>query len=85
MRVVIEIIVPLLLPAVLFAGWLAFARQRPPHWRDRRWLWSLLIGALLALGSLIVWGLDDRTGPGDHYVPPRLKDGVIVPGHFDRR
>ena len=47
-----------------------------------------LIGAALAIGMMIVlvfWDSSRGGHHGDQYVPPRLENGRVVPGHFVRR
>ena len=84
MRALLTIVVPLLLPTLLYGGWLALTRRRPPEWREAPWLGALVAGVALLLATLAVWGLGDRDVPGGHYVPPRLQGGEIVPGHVVR-
>lgn len=47
-----------------------------------------LIGAALAIGMMIVlvfWDSSRGGHQGDQYVPPRLENGRVVPGHFVRQ
>lgn len=49
--------------------------------RAAPWPWLAGIGVALMAASLVVLSEFDRAPPGGTYVPPRLIDGVIVPGH----
>lgn len=91
-RVLLEFAVPLLLPTVLYGIWLAWARRRasttgaamPPGWRNAPWLVLAAIGTVLAVAAAVGSGLgrgtQDITGT---YVPPRVIDGKVVPGHIE--
>jgi len=44
------------------------------------------LGVMLLLAASLVWfGSYDTLGPGQAYVPARVQDGRIVPGHAARR
>ena len=55
-----------------------FARGVPPSWPM---LGATLAGLLLFGAGLAWFGVSERLPPGTRYVPPRLIDGQIVPGH----
>ena len=83
-RAVLHIIVPLLLPVVVYAigSYWTSKRQgqgRLPGWEEGQWFWVIMLGAVLAAISI---GYLTYTGgrPGDVYVPPHVEDGKIVPG-----
>lgn len=91
-RLLIEFIVPLLLPTALYGLWVAWSRRRdaaggtgvPADWRTAPWIWLVGTGMALALAAAIGTGLG--TNQGDikgTYVPPRVIDGKVVPGHVD--
>jgi hypothetical protein len=65
-----------LVPFALYATWLVLGRRTPP---------LLVWGALaltLAMGVGTVWfGLANRLGRNESYVPAAVVDGHLVPGH----
>ena len=85
-RVFLTIVLPLLLPTVLYVLWL-MASQRAPIaapalWRELPWPW--LVAAGVALASLLLYlVVIGAGGPSlGTYVPPRYIDGQVVPGHL---
>jgi hypothetical protein len=63
-------------PFALYAVWLILGRKL-----DARMFWIAVIG-LLAMGAATVWfGLERSLPPDERYVPARLENGQIVPGH----
>jgi hypothetical protein len=83
LRVLLQYLLPLLLPFLIYAAYVALAHGRPPSWLDLNpKQWAMLGGTgltLLAI-SLVTWGLLSGSPPEERYVPPRLEDGRIVPG-----
>ncbi|MGQ0662514.1 MAG: DUF6111 family protein [Pseudomonadota bacterium] len=88
-RILAEFVLPIALPTALYVLWLAAQRRRaeragkgePARWQDAPWLWlvalGLLFSAVLTVG-LALFGREEIKGT---YVPPKLVDGEIVPGH----
>lgn len=85
MRQFLQIVVPLLLPTVLYFVYLKLARRRgggsnaPP---DVPWVWLGIAGGALVLVSLGAVALMGGAPPGSHYEPAKVIDGRIEPGHF---
>ncbi|MBN8907946.1 MAG: hypothetical protein BGO51_25600 [Rhodospirillales bacterium 69-11] len=66
-----------LLPFALFLAW-RLALPRGPS----RAMVLAAAAALLVLAATLFWlSGEDTLAPGATYVPPHMKDGVIVPGH----
>lgn len=65
-----------LTPFLLYAAWrVAAARARPEI------VW-LTVGAVALLAAITVWiGVSHRLDTGERYVPARLENGRVVPGH----
>lgn len=87
LRILATIIVPLLLPTILYLLWLAAARHlslaNAAPWRSLPWPW--LAGAGVVLAAAMLYAIGTRVG-GAHqgiYVPPQWIDGKIVPGHIE--
>ncbi|MBM1169750.1 DUF6111 family protein [Microvirga arabica] len=82
-RAVVQSLVLFLLPFVLFGAYLVVRRRNPmlwSHWSSQS-LWLTIAGLSFVVLSLVATGLlDDRqTGA---YVPTRIENGRVVPGHF---
>lgn len=92
-RLLLSTLIPLLAPTVFFFVWI-WIRNRyvldhdgkaPPVERGV-WFWLLILGGVLVLAVFAVSALTGPSGaPDDRYVPPVEKDGVIIPGHFEKR
>jgi hypothetical protein len=86
-RVFLTVVVPLLLPTVIYLLWLvSFGRGRSSGgamaWQGLPWVWLGLAGFVLAAAALFV--LVGRSGPQTGtYVPPHFEDGRVVPGHME--
>jgi Family of unknown function (DUF6111) len=82
-RVLLQYLLPLLLPFLLYAAYVGLAHGRMPSWLDlRSRQWAMLggTGVVLLLISLLSWSLLSGSPPEETYIPPHLQDGEIVPG-----
>lgn len=86
LRVIVTIVLPLLLPTVLYLGWVWLARSVQDggavRWSALPWLWLAGAGAVLLAVVLVVVTGFGTTRQGV-YVPPRWVNGQIVPGHIE--
>lgn len=86
MRVFLTIVLPLLLPTAIYLLWVAVVSG--PHegtaisWAAMPWVWLAGAGALLLAVVLVVVTVHFGSPQEGVYVPPRLEDGQIVPGHI---
>jgi len=88
LRVLLEFIIPIVLPTVVYLLWLAAERRRaeragsgaPPRWEDAPWVWLGIAGLVLAIVALLATSFFGAEKKG-RYVPPQLKDGQVIPGH----
>jgi hypothetical protein len=83
LRVLLQYLLPLLLPFLAYAAYVALAQGRLPDWltlSDRQWLMLGGAGVALMAISLVSWTLLSGSPPEETYVPPHLEDGRIVPG-----
>jgi hypothetical protein len=90
-RIAVQFVLPIVLPTVLYLLWLAAERRRiervgvgdKPHWQDAPWIWLVALGVLFAglisVASAVFGGAEVK----GTYVPPRVIDGNIVPGHVE--
>jgi len=78
-------LLPFLLPLIVYFAWrLVYGTDRLPEWAQQvPWVSLLSVGIVLAALTLGVYRLTSNEPAGRHYVPPRMEDGTIVPGHFD--
>jgi hypothetical protein len=84
-RILLEILLPLLAPVVVYAVWSHFDARRKgskmPGWEEGHWFWAVIAGAVLTAASLVWFGAGGDSGRGD-YVAPHVQDGKVVPGTF---
>jgi len=85
MRVFLHIVLPLVIPILLYAIWAKIDAYRKgkglPNWEEGHWFWVLVAGFVFSALSLIyltTFG-DDIYG---QYQSPKIENGNIVPGHF---
>jgi hypothetical protein len=88
-RILLTVLLPLLLPTLLYVVWLATARPaheaHPPGSARRLPLpWPWLLAAGIGLVALLLYRAEGRIEgvPDGVYVPPKYIDGKVVPGHL---
>jgi hypothetical protein len=85
-RVVLVNILLVTFPALLYFSYVYLRRRGNPDEEilsNAPIFWLLAAGVVLMLASLIIFGQWQGGPPGKHYVPPRFKDGVVIPGHIE--
>ena len=88
MRILLQYVLPFLLPFLIYAAYLGLAKHRTPRWLDlneKEWLVLGGTGLALLTISLVTWTLLSGSPPDEIYVPPHLEDGRIVPGRTVNR
>jgi hypothetical protein len=83
LRVLLQYVLPLLLPFLIYAAYVALAQGRVPSWLDldpKQWAMLGGTGLTLLAISLVTWGLLSGSPPDETYIPPHVVDGEIVPG-----
>jgi Family of unknown function (DUF6111) len=86
LRVCLTIVLPLLLPTVLYIAWIGLIgspRDGTAFWAAVPWVWLAGAGAVLLAIVLVVVTVGFGTTQRGVYVPPRLQNGRIVPGHIE--
>jgi Family of unknown function (DUF6111) len=87
LRVVLTIALPLLLPTGLYMLWILALRPQEergaPGWAGLPWAWLAGAGALLLAVVLLVVTVGFGTAQRGAYVPPRYRNGHIIPGHIE--
>ena len=87
-RIVLEILVPLLLPTMIYLGWRKWRAGQTPTTGEEEdgpppWLWLGGSGVALMLIFLAVMALTKGAPAGAQYTPPVFKDGKVEPGRLE--
>jgi uncharacterized protein DUF6111 len=87
LRVGFTIILPLILPTVLYLAWIWAMgwsqRSDATGWAALPWLPLAATGVVLLAVVLFVVTVGFGTSTPGVYVPPRLENGRIIPGHIE--
>lgn len=88
LREFLTLVVPLVLPTVLYLVWLRAMRWSEQgggavSWRAMPWVWLAAAGAVLTALVLFVVTVHYGTATPGVYVAPHVENGQIVPGHID--
>lgn len=92
-RILLEIIVPLALPTVLYLGWLSYARaqarkqgQAEPELGAAPWVWLIGCGVVFTIAVTAGFSLMGGMAIDGVYVPPQTgPGGQVIPGHIEPR
>lgn len=91
-RIVFAYIIPFLLPTAVYAAWLWYRARylethegNAPGLEKGAWPFTLFLGAVLVLIILAATALLGGGPANEHYVPPHLEDGKMIPGHLEPR
>lgn len=89
MRIIIENIILFLLPTLFYVGYRIMTRRPGDEasgvLTDAPVMVLMATGTLIVLVVLVAFGSVSGGKPGDIYVPPRLEDGKVIPGHSEKR
>jgi hypothetical protein len=85
-RIVLLNLFMFLLPFMVYGAYMLVATggQTDQLWKGAPIVWLLIVGLVLlivTIGAIISFS---GWAPGGVYQPPRIEDGVIRPGTFDR-
>ncbi len=89
LRKLLTIVLPLVLPFLVYAIYLALARRKArlagegnlPRWQEAPWALIFIAGTALMIAALVFWRMNIGVEPGVQLEPPRLIDGEVVPSH----
>ena len=73
----------LALPFITYFIYVKLSRRQGDTWTGSPWFWLVASGLSLAAAGAVVLALGFGGDPGDTYVSPTMKDGVVVPGRFE--
>jgi hypothetical protein len=85
-RVVLVNLLFLFFPAFLYFAYVYVRRRERPDEEiltNAPIFWLMSAGVLLMLASIVIFGHWKGGAPGKHYVPPQVKNGVVIPGHVE--
>jgi hypothetical protein len=86
-REILTLLVPLILPTVIYLLWLRATRWSEANgavpWHKLPWVWLALTGVGLTAIVLAVVTVGFGTTTPGVYVPPHIENGRIVPGHVE--
>ena len=92
-RILLQFVLPLILPILLYCIWLGVHRWRQraagapvPEGlglRDAPWTWLFISGVTLLGATLVALALFGSNPTDSKYVPPSIVDGKIVPAHTE--
>jgi len=74
-----------LTPFAVYALFLSATRAgvlNVESWSPKTLAWLTAAAVLLMLAGFVYLGLREDQPAGSTYVPPHVKDGVLIPGHF---
>lgn len=86
-RIALEVMLPFLLPFAAYFTFAYFANRAEAQGirlQDMPWVWLAITGVSFVIVFFVVTGLMTGSDPSGRYVPPRLEDGRIVPGHIEQ-
>lgn len=88
-RVLLQYLLPLILPTVFYLIWAmavrdsGSGRKLATILREGPWFWLIVAGLVLAGGSLTFTALTSGSEPGATYIAPHMENGRVVPGRFE--
>lgn len=92
MRIVLDYILPLALPTILFVMWRLIERRRAilrgateiPSLAEGPWVWLFVAGVALLAASLLILAFTTGEPRGGRYELPQIIDGEVRPGRVVR-
>ena len=86
-RLILNYLLPLLLPLIFFLVWSRLARRRQgaetPALTRGPWFWLVLAGFAAMAGALTFTAVTGGGDPSATYKPPQFEGGKVVPGRID--
>lgn len=89
-RIIITYLIPFLMPAAAYLLWVWYRTRyvaahggQPPRLEQGPWPLLLFAGAVLAFVVLAATAMIGGDDPVGTYVPPRVENGQVIPGHLE--
>ena len=86
-RILLQYVLPLLLPVAIFLGWVMLTRKRAgsqetamERLQQGPWFWLVVVGFALMAAGLAYMGLTQGSKPGGTYMAPRYEGGRVISG-----
>jgi len=80
-----EIVVPLILPTVIYIAYFSVLHpRRGANFPEMPWIWLAGAGLLLVAVTFLALALIGGADPGEKYLPPKVVKGQIQPGHYEQ-
>ena len=84
MRQFFEIVLPLILPTVIYIAYLSVLRpRRGAAFPEMPWIWLAGAGVLLLAVTFLALTLLGGGDPSERYLPAKVVNGQVVPGHYE--
>ncbi len=87
-RTLLQYVLPLLLPTLVFVGWVVLTRRGDgargisERLASGPWFWLIVGGFVMTAATLVFVALTGGSDPGTTYVAPHMEGDHIVPGQF---
>jgi Family of unknown function (DUF6111) len=79
-----EIVLPLILPTIIYIGYFSVLRpRRGGSFPEMPWIWLGAAGLLLLAVTFLALALMGGAEPSAKYLPPKVVNGQIQPGHYE--
>ena len=85
-RIILVNLLFLVFPSLLYFSYVYLKRRQEPDEEilsNAPIFWLMAAGVVLMLASIVIFGHWEGGAPGKIYVPPEVKDGVVIPGHVE--
>lgn len=86
-RVLLQYLLPLILPTLLYLGWAWLNQRRSAgpveQLREGPWFWLVLAGVALMAAALVATALMSGVEPGTRIIAPKYEDGRVIPWHTE--
>lgn len=80
---------PMLIPFILYFGWLSWARAKAKkegqpitRFTDGPWVLTLIASLIVGACCFVFWGLSFEPTQGE-YRPPHMQDGKLIEGQIE--
>ena len=85
LRIVLTQLFLFALPFIGYAVWLFVNKkaQTSENWRKGPIIWMVIGGCALAIACMVWLAAFEGLPEGKVYKPAELRDGVLIPGHYE--
>ena len=72
-----------LLPFAIYGLYWRFSAKGSVRAAAHPWNYLLISGLVLVAASFVFWGVTEGAGQQGNYVPARVENGRVIPGHVE--